>query len=235
MPNNFSANILFELESLDSSLSNLSPLASLTVITNESVSAQLSPNVLLDVISVPADTLSPPFQDVISFIGSNFISFTTTIEGDFLMPNIIHMADQAEINVSNLIITDKTGASGCVIVSPNGTSYQLNGVRVGFENQTVSYIIPQNKSGYVWTNTGAGAITAQLPSGASIGTTALLIRTGGAVSITPTSTGRIWLSASGYFRPAGTTITLASSGAKIGLISDGNQGWYPTIEEGSIT
>jgi hypothetical protein len=197
----------------------------------------LSMPVGLGVVAVPVDTLSMPVEDVASYIDSPaFTNFTTYIGDQELMPDIIQIAENSSINVTTLVMTNKDGTGDCVMVPPSGSAFQLKGMRVGMENLTANYTIPQHKSGYVWTNVSAtGTITATLPSGARIGTVATFLRTGPAIAVSVVPNARIWLSASGYFRPNGQAVTLASSGAKLSLMCDGNNGWYPQLEEGTIS
>lgn len=148
---------------------------------------------------------------------------------------IIHKSETSEIQVSNLIITDKNGTGPAIISAPSGTAYQFRGNRVAIENNTSSFTVTQEKSGYVWTNSGASvAISGILPSGALEGTTALFVRTGSDLWANPGSYGRILSATSGDFRPFGQAVKLASSGCRLGLISDGNNGWIPLIEQGTI-
>lgn len=152
-------------------------------------------------------------------------------------PNLIHRSDAAAINVSTLILTDKSGDGNCTIQTvASGVSNQFLGIRYGFENITGVYTIPQHKSGYTWTNTNvaSGVAAAILPTGALVGTSALFIRTGGMMRITPPVGGAIWATESGYFRPDRQSIYLQSSGAKIGLVCNGSDDWYPYLEEGTI-
>lgn len=238
MPTNFSATLGISLEqlALEEISVSLSPLVLLQVIVAEDTST-LSPPAYLAVDAVPIDTLSCPFSDVIRFITSAaFTNFSTHIGDLTVMPDIIQISDSSSINVSTMVLSNKAGTGDMVMTPPSGCSYQIKGARFGLENLTANYTIPQHKSGYVWTNVSAtGTITASLPSGASIGTTALFIRTGPSIVISTFPGNRIWLSASGFFKPSGQAATLASSGAKMGLICDGSNGWYPTIEEGTIS
>lgn len=148
---------------------------------------------------------------------------------------IIHRSDTSELQVSNLTITDKTGTGPAILSAPSGSAYQFRGARVSIENNIDSYSIPQHKSGYVWTNTGAvAATTGVLPSGALEGTSAYFIRTGPEVYIDPGVSAQIYIPESGFFRSAGQMAHLASSGARIGVVCDGANNWYPLIELGII-
>lgn len=151
------------------------------------------------------------------------------------MANRLHISDSSSISVDNLVLTDMAGTGNCVVSAPSGQSYQMLGSRMGYQNVTVSTAIDINESNTVWTNTGASAITFTLPSGAPNGVTQTFVRTGAAVTISPSAAGKIWHTASGIFRALGTTVVLASSGAKLAVVADGGSGWYPMLEEGTIT
>jgi hypothetical protein len=235
MANNFSAAQIVPLDLLAPEVigSNLSAPVKLQVITGKQY---LSAPSRVAVVAVPLDTLSAPTADVVSYITFPYISFTTFVGDIEVMPDIIQIADTSSINVSTLVLSDKAGTGDCVLVPPSGASYQLKGTRVGFENATDNYTIPQHKSGYVWTNTSVtGSITLTLPSGARIGTSAMFLRTGAQVTVAPPANGQIWHSESGYFRPAGQSVALTASGTRLALICDGSNGWYPTLEQGTIT
>jgi hypothetical protein len=150
------------------------------------------------------------------------------------MANIVHLSNAATLAVTNLVMSDKAGTGPCVVQPPSGTSIAMLGLRQGYNNQTGDYTLLPHQSNYVWTNTGASALTYTLPSGSPNGYTAWFCRTGGVLSVSPSTVGRIWHSSSGLFRSTGTSVSLASMGSKIRLVCDGNNGWYPTLEEGTI-
>lgn len=148
---------------------------------------------------------------------------------------LIHKSDTAEMQVTTLVLTDKAGTGPCVVSAPSGTAFQLLGARHGIENWTSSYTIPQSKSGYTWTNTGAGsAIVFTLPTGALEGTSAQFIRTGAQISINPGNSSVIYIAESGFFRNPGQSAVLASSGARLALVSNGSNSWYPLYQMGTI-
>lgn len=150
------------------------------------------------------------------------------------MANKLHISDTSSISVTTLVLSDEAGTGPCTIQPPSGVSIQMLGLRQGYSNKTTNYTIQLEESNYVWTNTGGSALTFTLPSGAQEGFNAWFVRTGGEVSVYPDTVGQIWHSSSGVFRDAGTSVVLGS-GSKIRLICDGSNGWYPTLEEGTIT
>lgn len=231
MGNNSSSNVYVDIDSIINSVSLSPPYVNqVNFLKDFSISI---PNIT-EIRSVPADSLAEPFYDVLEYLSSSFLVFTNNIEGNILMPNIIYTGDSASINVSTLVLADKMGSGNCILTSPSGTSYIMKGVRLGFENITGNMTIEQHRSGYTWTNLGAGNITVTLSSGLATGTTALFIRTGGAMNINPSPSGRIWNMAGGFFYSQGSGLLMASSGSKLGLICDGNNRWYPTMEYGTI-
>lgn len=174
----------------------------------------------------------------LSFGPTNYVDALDFVLGGLqtlAMGNIIHKSDSSEIQVTNLVISDVNGTGASTISSPSGTAYQFKGARVAIENNINSYSIPQHKSGYIWTNTGAlASITGILPTGALEGTSAYFIRTGPEVYIDPGASAKIYIPESGFFRGAGEMAHMASSGARIALICDGSNKWYPMIELGTI-
>ncbi len=148
--------------------------------------------------------------------------------------NIIQQATLSSIKSNEITLADKSGSGNMVINSASGCTILFNGDRRQLSNTTVNYSIPIHQSCGIWTNTSSANIQYILPALAPSGTAALIIRTGGLVNISPGPSARIWCSASGFFRNTGHGITLASSGSKCGLVSDGNNRWYPIIENGTI-
>lgn len=185
------------------------------------------------VLGMPVQT----YVDESSFLlGPTVVSIISFITGaQTLMSNIIYKGSAGALNVTTLTASDVAGTGDINIYPATGRTVHIDSVRIGLSNQTNSFAVPIEKSGYVWTNTGASTMTATLPSGAPNGTSAAFIRTGGALTISPTAVGQIFATASGVFRALGATIILASSGAKTILVSNGAEGWYPLIEEGTIT
>lgn len=151
------------------------------------------------------------------------------------MAHRIHISDTSSISVDTLVLADKSGTGPCTVQPPSGTSIQMLGLRQGYSNITSNRTIGLHESNYVWTNSGASSLTMTLPSGALEGFSVWLVRTGGAITVNPTSVGRIWNTSNGTFRSVGTTVEMASSGCKLKLICDGSDGWYPTLEEGTIS
>lgn len=148
--------------------------------------------------------------------------------------NIIQIADVSSFRVGRLTLSDKSRVGPCILSPPSGLSIMFKGFRYNLISTAFDYFIAKHESGQTWINLTQSPILFTLPSGAEIGTTARFLRTGGVISISPNSNGSIWHSTSGLFRPTGQTIKLASSGAMAGLISNGENGWYPIIEKGII-
>lgn len=227
MANSFSPVVGVNIEdfSLESLAHSLGPTSYIEILR---VSDSLGPLLTFEVKSVELAFGATNYVDVLDFVlgGAQVI----TMAGE-----IIHKSETSELQVTNLVLTDKSGTGASTISSPSGTAYQFRGARVAIENNTQSYIIPQHKSGYVWTNTGAAlSTTGVLPSNALEGTSAYFIRTGEEVYIDPGASAQIYIPESGFFRGAGQMAHLASSGARMALISDGDNKWYPLIELGVI-
>jgi hypothetical protein len=150
------------------------------------------------------------------------------------MPNIIQQAEVSSFKLGTFEIADKRGTGNATIQPVESGAILLGGNRSQLTIATSNRDILQHESCQVWINTGAAAVEFLLPTGAAIGTAAYFIRTGGEISVNPTSEADIWSSASGLARPAGQRVFLASSGAKFAVVSDGNNRWYPILEEGTI-
>lgn len=136
--------------------------------------------------------------------------------------------------VTEMTVSDKTGIGNAILTSASGASVLMNGARYMLSSGTANYTISQHESSRTWVNTGSGPITFTLPSNSASGTAAMFVRTGGSLGVNPASA-QIWHSTSGLFRPAGRVVYLNSSGAMFGVISDGNNRWYPIIEKGTIS
>lgn len=227
MSNSFSPTYTLNLEDFDISSLGYS-LSAINSFEVASVDFAIGPLYNIEVAEITLSFGPTNYIDALDFIlgGAQVLA---------MAGEIIHKSETSELQVSNLIITDKSGTGPSIVSAPSGTAYQFRGNRVAIQNNTSSFSITQEKSGYVWTNTGAAAaISGVLPSGALEGTTALFIRTGSALWANPGSYGRILSATSGHFRPYGQAVKLASSGCRLGLVSDGNNGWIPLLEQGTI-
>lgn len=236
MSNNSSANLWINLQEVSPETVGVCLSAPIQFQIDWGQYSSLSLPIMVAADILPLDILGPPVNAVSSldFITGSFISFTNYIGDILVMPNIIHIGDEGALNVNTIVIADKTGRGNSTLVSPSGAAFQIKGLRLGYENISGVYNMPLHKSGFTWTNTGADA-TLRLPVNVPIGTSASVVRTGSTFVINPTASGKIWNSTGGFFRSLGSGIFLASSGAKISLLSDGSNGWIPSLEEGTIS
>lgn len=236
MSNNSSANLWLNLEEVSPETVGVCFSAPVQIELDWSQYSILGPPIFVGVDILPIDILGPPVQafSSIDFITGSFISFSNYIGDVLVMPNIIHIGDEGALNVNTIIIADKTGRGNATIISPSGAAFQISGLRLGYENISGVYNMPLHKSGFTWTNTGVTA-RLNLPSGVPVGTSASIVRTGQTFVISPLGSGRIWNSTAGFFRSPGSGIFLAASGSKISLMSDGSNGWIPSLEEGTIS
>lgn len=229
MANSFSPAISINLEEFDIQITAHSLSAPMTFsVLDKSYYMSLGPLYSFESIAAVLSFGPTLYVDALDFILGGVQLLTMGAE-------IIHRSESSEIQVSELILTDKNGTGPSVISSPSGTAYQFRGSRLAIENNTESFSIPQHKSGYVWTNTGANtAITGVLPTGALAGTSAYFVRTGSDIYVDPGADARIFIPESGSFRMAGEMAHLSSVGARMAIVSDGNDNWYPIIELGTI-
>jgi hypothetical protein len=146
----------------------------------------------------------------------------------------LHKGASSIIKADRLILSDRTGSSGCNISAPAGSSYQMTGARVGFSSPPSNTDIGLNQSNYIWTNRDVPNIVFTLPSGAPEGFGATFIMSGGQMHVSPSNVGRFFHMASGDFRPVGQTRILQSSGSVLTVKADGNNKWFSEFEYGTI-
>lgn len=142
--------------------------------------------------------------------------------------NIIQQATISSFKTDELILSDRSGSGNMVLAAASGQSILLLGNTNRLATQTVNYNINISESCAIWLN-GTNPVQYTLPNNAPSGMAALFVRTGGQLSISP-NTGRFWHSTSGLFQATGATVILATSGAKYGVVCDGNNGWIPILE-----
>lgn len=155
--------------------------------------------------------------------------------GILFMSNLIQAADQSNINVGTVTLSDRTGTGNMQFQPPNGASYQFRGMRIMTENRLSDWEIPLHKTGYMWTNTGAGALSCTLPTGAPQGFMAYIVRTGGQINITPPSTEKIEFGDNANVKPSGAAALMTGSGSIIGLVKDEGTRWVRMISFGTVT
>lgn len=154
--------------------------------------------------------------------------------GLIFMGQLIQATDTSNINVSTLTMADKSGTGNMIVQPPDGASYQFRGMRLRVENRTTDYELPAHKSGYVWTNTNAGAITATLPSGAPEGYFAYFIRTGGQMTIAINNREKIEFGDNANVKPSGASAVMSSSGSILGLMKDDGTRWIRFTSHGTV-
>jgi hypothetical protein len=155
--------------------------------------------------------------------------------GLFFMGQLIQATDASNINVTTLTLSDKTGTGNMIVQPPAGASYQFRGMRLMTENRTSDYEIARDKSGYIWTNNGGAAMTCTLPANAPQGFAAYIVRTGGAMTITPGASEKIELGDNTNVKPNGSSVVLSTSGAILGLVKDDGTRWTRFISFGTVT
>lgn len=158
------------------------------------------------------------------------------IAGLFVMGNVIQSTENSNLDVTNLTVADRSGSGNATWSTPAGASTQLNGFRFNTENRTSSFEMTLEKSGRVWTNTGAGEITASLPSGAPQGWFAWIKRTGtGGITIQPGANDKLLYGTNEIVKSDGAAGRLASSGSYAVIFADVSSDWVLAMSGGMIS
>lgn len=147
--------------------------------------------------------------------------------------NIIQQTQISSIKTNRLTIASDTGSGNAQWAAASGTCILTYGYRSPLQYRGNNYVIDIAESCTYWINNSAAAITFFLPVNAPTGCAAMFIRMNGQINVNPQG-GRIWSSNSGLFRPANQSVFLTASGSKYGVVSNGNNGWYPIVEKGTI-
>lgn len=145
--------------------------------------------------------------------------------------NIIQQAQLSSFKTNTITIANDTGSGNAELAAASGTCILMYGYRSPIQYRGSNYTINVAESCTYWINNSAAAITFFLPVNAPSGCAAMFVRMNGQINVNPQS-GRIW--ASGLFKPANQSVFLTASGSKYGVISNGNNGWFPIIEKGTI-
>lgn len=148
--------------------------------------------------------------------------------------NIIQQSNISAIKTNTLYISNHAGTGNAVIAAASGASILLSGDTRKLNTISTNYQINNEESLGIWLNNSAATIQFTLPENAPSGLAALFIRAGGQINVSPGPAGRIWSSASGLFIPTGQAVFLVASGSKYGVVSNGNNGWIPIMERGTI-
>jgi hypothetical protein len=156
--------------------------------------------------------------------------------GAIFMGNLIQRAQQSAINVDTLTMAAEDGVSSCDVVAPTGAQWKAKGLGLDFQNHTSNFSVAQEESFSMHTNIGAaGVINCTLPSGIRNGTVVGVMRNGPQINVIPGDAAkRIFMPASGYYKPAGQAAFMASSGSHAFFISNDNADWVPWFYEGTI-
>lgn len=146
---------------------------------------------------------------------------------------IIYHGDNGEINVDNLIMTNKDGNSGADVKSSTGEAWISRGYRTRFRSINASINVLIGDSGETFSNVGTSqAVIMTLPDANIAGLFYHFINSDAtyAISVAPKPSDQILYS--GGILNAGTSVLLADQGDKISLISDGNGLWLAISEFG---
>ena len=119
------------------------------------------------------------------------------------------------------------------VSAPSGASILMYGNKTPLQLVTNNYNIGIEQSCAVWINRSAATIQFTLPVNAPSGMAALFVRAGGQINVNP-GLGRIWNSPSGLFKNVGESVFLTASGSKYAVASNGQNGWIPIMEKGTI-
>lgn len=152
------------------------------------------------------------------------------------MADTIYRGSDGEISVDNLVLKDKAGTGECTVKSPSGVAWQAKGVRMEYVAVTAaSIILNVSDSGKTLSNDGAaGIVQVTLPPTPGAGIAFSFIRVAAqAFRVNPPNGSQIIYS--GGTMADGEYLELASDGAQLSVISDGNGNWIATSEMGTLT
>jgi hypothetical protein len=192
----------------------------------------IEPLILGTRVTIPFKAGSRQFVGPVSETNA---AFSMVGIGALFMGNLIQKAAQSAINVTELSMAAEDGLSSCDVVAPTGSQWRAKGMGLDIQNHTSNFAVAQEASFSMHTNTGSAVINGTLPTNPRQGTVVGMMRTGAQLNVALGDvTKRIFNHGSGFFRPAGQSAFLASSGAQAFFISDVNQDWYPWFPAGTI-
>lgn len=150
------------------------------------------------------------------------------------MVNIIYQDVAGQINVTDLIMTNKTGDGFCTISPSGDTSWLAKGFRTEYEALIINDTLLLSDSGKTLTNDGApGIIQINLPEVNQAGVQFNFIRIASFdVRVKPPSVNSIIYS-SGVMT-VGKYLALSSNGAKLHLLSNTSGNYIATYEFGTL-
>lgn len=151
------------------------------------------------------------------------------------MTNVIYKGNNGQILVNNLILTDKAGAGESQIRAASSGSWTAKGFTTEYEALTSSVLPLRDSSGKTFSNDGAvGAVQVTLPPPSGAGISITLVRIASfAFRLNPQANNAIIYS--GGQMDDGEYLELASDGASLSVISDDNDNWIATLENGTLT
>lgn len=153
------------------------------------------------------------------------------------MGNLIQRANQTAIQANQLTLANEPGTGGAVVVAPTGATYQMKGLSSVYSEHTSDYTIAIEESYTLHTNRGAATvINATLPSGAPAGWVAGIHRMGLQMNVrSGDAAEKFWMPTSGYYKPVGQSLFMASSGASAFFVKGSNSDWIPYFPAGTLT
>ena len=148
------------------------------------------------------------------------------------MTDKIYSGQTARIIANVVRFNSKDGA---VLDISTDTGFSLIGARIPYRSEIISRALSLAESGRISSNFGAaGLVALTLPDITVPGVTFKFVRvTTQSFRITPPGTSSIKYS--GGTMSVGEYLELASDGAKLHLVSDGNGDWIATYEFGTLT
>ena len=148
------------------------------------------------------------------------------------MSNIIYQGDVGRIIANTVNLNSKDGG---VMQISTSSGFTLTGARVSYQAMTISRLLDVSESGKTLSNDAAASnIALTLPDTTEIGITYKFVRIASfEIRVTPPATSKIRYS--GGDMTDAEYLALASDGAKLHLISDGNGDWIAMYEFGTLT
>jgi len=151
------------------------------------------------------------------------------------MSDIIYRGENGQIRVNNLIITDKSGSGEAEVGANPSGSWTAKGFKTEYEAIVTNTFLFRKDSGKTYSNNGApGVVQANLPSAPGPGVHFTFVRIASqSFRVRPQGSDAIIYS--GGQMTDGEWLELASNGAVLSVVSDSNNNWIATIENGTLT